>query len=236
MREIARAVAAWLRPAWLVLWKDLVVEWRTREIVSTMLFFAVIVVLIFSFAFLSEGRASGDAVAGILWTAIAFSGTLGLSRAADRERDGDAMRALLLSPAPRVALYLGKLAGIVVFMLLAELVVVVLVSILFGAQLGRSPLELALLCALGTLGYAAVGALFALMLGRARSRDVLLAVVLYPIIVPVIIAGSKGTSALLEAIPDLAAAHQWVRFLGVFDVVFLVVALWAFEPLLAERS
>ncbi len=220
----------------LVLWKDLVVEWRTREIVSTMLFFAVIVMLIFSFAFLSEGRASGDAVAGILWTAIAFSGTLGLSRAADRERDGDALRALLLSPAPRAALYLGKVAGIVIFMLATELVVAALSTVLFGAALSAHAAELSGLLLLGTIGYAAIGGLFSLMLGRARSRDVLLAVVLYPIIVPVIIAGSKGTSSLLESIPDLAAARYWIKFLAVFDIVFVTLALWAFEPLIVERG
>jgi len=225
-----------LRQAWLVLWKDLVVEWRTREIFSTMLFFAVMVVLIFSFAFLAEGRASGDAQSGILWTATAFAGTLGLGRAADRERDGDAMRALLLSPAPRAALYLGKLAAIVIFMTLAEVVVLLLGGILLHARLSEHLGIVAGLFALGTLGFASVGALFALMLGRSRSRDVLLAVILYPIIVPVIIAGSKGTSALLEDIPATADAMFWLKFLVAFDAIFLTLSLWAFEPLLVERG
>jgi heme exporter protein CcmB len=225
-----------LRLAALVLWKDLVVEWRTREILSTMLFFAVMVVLIFSFAFLAEGRASGDAVAGILWTATAFAGTLGLGRAADREREGDTLRALLLSPAPRAALYLGKMAGIVIFMVTTELVVVLLGTILFNAPFGAHALRLAALLVLGTIGYAAIGALFALLIGRARSRDVLLAVLLYPIIVPVIIAGSRGTAALLEAQPELGTAAYWIRFLLAFDAVFLAVALWAFEPLVVERG
>jgi ABC-type transport system involved in cytochrome c biogenesis permease component len=225
-----------IRIAALVLWKDLVVEWRTREILATMMFFAIMVVLIFSFAFLAEGRAGGDAVAGILWTAIAFAGTLGLGRAADREREGDAWRALLLSPAPRAALFLGKLLGIVVLMAIIEVAVLLLSGLLFGARLGAHLGLVAGLFGFGTIGYAEVGALFSLMLGRARSREVLLAVVLYPIIVPVIIAGSKGTSALLEVVPDVAAAGYWVRFLGVFDLIFLVIALWAFEPLMVERA
>jgi heme exporter protein CcmB len=225
-----------LRLAWLVLWKDLVVEWRTREIFSTMLFFAVMVVLIFSFAFAAEGRVATDATAGILWTATAFAGTLGLGRAADREREGDALRALLLSPAPRAALYAGKMAAIVVLMVATETVVLALAGLLFGAPLWDHPARLVALFALGTIGYAAVGALFALGLGRARSRDVLLAVLLYPIIVPVIIAGSKGTAALLESPADLAAAGYWIRFLAVFDLIFLVAALWTFEPLVAERG
>jgi heme exporter protein CcmB len=225
-----------LRLAALVLWKDLIVEWRSREIISMMLFFAVMVVLIFSFAFLSEGRATGDAVAGIVWSATAFSGTLGLSRAADREREGGALRALLLSPAPRAGLYLGKWASIVILMVVTEIVVVALSALLFSSPLGAHLLELCALLVLGTIGYAAVGALFALLLGRARSRDVLLAVILYPLIVPVIIAGSKGTSALLETVPTLDVAHYWIRFLVVFDAIFLTLALWVFEPLAVERG
>jgi heme exporter protein CcmB len=185
---------------------------------------------------MSEGRISSDSVAGILWAATAFAGTLGLGRAADRERDGDALRALLLSPAPRAALFLGKMAAIVVFMGIAEIVLLLLSAVLLRAHLGEHLLLVIGLFALGTVGYAAVGALFSLMLGKSRSRDVLLAVVLYPIIVPVIIAGSKGTSALLEAPPELADARFWLRFLVVFDAVFVTLGLWAFEPLLVERG
>src|SRR5262249_9747032 len=156
-----------------------VVEWRTREILSTMLFFAVMVMLIFSFAFLAEGRASSDAVAGILWTATAFAGTLGLTRAADREREGDALRGLLLTPASRAALFTGKLAAICVFMLIVEGVVLVLGGLLMHAQLLDHAACIGGLFFLGTLGYASVGALFSLLLSRSRSRDVLLAIVLY---------------------------------------------------------
>jgi ABC-type transport system involved in cytochrome c biogenesis permease component len=121
-------------------------------------------------------------------------------------------------------------------MALVEIVVLVLGGILLHARLFDHLALVVGLFGLGTLGYASVGALFALMLGRSRSRDVLLAVILYPIIVPVMIAGSKGTSALLEDTPALADAVFWLRFLVAFDAIFLVLSLWAFEPLLVERA
>lgn len=217
-----------------IAWKDLRVELRSKEILFTMLFFAVMVILIFSFAFLREGTAVADVSGGILWISVAFSGMLGLSRAFDREREGDTMRGLLLSPAPRGAIFLGKAAGVATFMLLVQAVVVPLIGLLFGAPIQNRPLDLAALLVLGTLGFAVVGSVFAAMLLRARSREVLLAVVVYPIVMPALIAGTKGTAALLEASPALPVAHFWIKFLLVFDAILLSVALWAFESLVVE--
>lgn len=217
-----------------LLWKDLQVEIRTREIVYTMLVFAVLVVLVFSFAFVREGQAPPDVAAGILWIATAFAGTLGLGRALDREREGDTLRALLLTPAPRAAVYLGKLGAIVVYMLLCEAAVAPLVMLFFDAPFAARAGTLAALLVLGTIGFAAVGSLFAAMLLRARSRDVLLAIVLYPLTVPVIIAGVLGTAALCQTPPQDAVAHMWLRMLAVFDVVFVTLSLWIFEPLLSD--
>src|SRR6266513_2764015 len=153
-----------LRTAFLVLRKDVAIEAKSWEVLTTTLFFAVSCVLIFAFAFVKEGRAVEDAAAGILWIAIAFSGTLALGRTFERERYGETLRALLLA---------RLLAG-------------------------------------GTIGFSAVGTLFAAMLVRARSRDVLLPILLYPITIPVIIAGVRGTAALLGEIPDEATATMWI--------------------------
>ena len=223
-----------LRHASVVAWKDLRVELRTREIVSTMLFFAVMVVLIFSFAFVEDGKAVGDVSAGILWVAVAFAGMLGLGRAFEREREGDTMRGLLLCPAERGALFVGKAAGVALFMLVVEIAVVPLVGLLFGAPITAAPLELLLLLLLATLGFAVVGACFAAVLLRSRMREVLLPVVVYPILIPALIAGAKGTAALFSAPPTLPVAHFWLKFLLVFDVLFLMAALWAFESMVIE--
>ncbi len=222
------------RTAWLVLRKDVAIEAKSWEVLTTTLFFAVSCVLIFAFAFVKEGRAVEDAAAGILWIAIAFSGTLALGRTFERERYGDTLRALLLAPAPRAALYVGKLLGMLVLLGLAELLLVPLVALMFQAAFFSRPLLLLALLVGGTLGFCAVGTLFAAMLVRTRSRDVLLPVLLYPIIIPVIIAGVRGTAALLGATPDEPTAIMWVGILAAFDVVFVTLALWTFEPLMTE--
>ena len=222
------------RTAWLVLRKDVAIEAKSWEVLTTTLFFAVSCVLIFAFAFVKEGRAVEDAAAGILWIAIAFSGTLALGRTFERERYGETLRALLLAPAPRAALYVGKLLGMLALLGLAELLLVPLVALLFQAPLFSRPLLLVGLLAGGTIGFCAVGTLFAAMLVRARSRDVLLPILLYPIIIPVIIAGVRGTAALLGAAPDEPTAIMWIGILAAFDVVFVTLALWTFEPLMTE--
>src|SRR5205809_1722972 len=159
------------RVALLVLRKDVAIEVRSLEVVSTTLFFAVSCVLVFAFALVREGSVVVDAAAGILWIAIAFSGTLALGRTFERERYAETLRALLLAPAPRAAIYLGKMLGIVLLLAVVELLLVPLVALLFHAPLLAQPLLLVGLLAAGTIGFAAVGALFAAMLVRARSRD-----------------------------------------------------------------
>jgi heme exporter protein B len=222
------------RTAWLVLRKDIAIEAKSWEVLTTTLFFAVSCVLIFAFAFVKEGRAVEDAAAGILWIAISFSGTLALGRTFERERYSETLRALLLAPAPRAALYVGKLLGMLALLFLAELLLVPIVALMFQAALFSRPLLLVALLAGGTIGFCAVGTLFAAMLVRARSRDVLLPILLYPIIIPVIIAGVRGTAALLGATPDEPTAIMWIGILAAFDVVFVTLALWTFEPLMTE--
>jgi heme exporter protein CcmB len=221
---------SFLRHVGAVAWKDLRVELRSREIVYTMAFFAALLVLVFSFAFVQDPKLAASATPGVVW----FAGTVGLGRAFDREREGDTMRALLLTPASRLAVFLGKAISITVLIVSVELVVTPLVAFLFGVPLFEHLVPLTVLLVLGALGFSLVGTAFAAMLLRVRSRDVLLPVVLYPILVPLFIAGTKGTGALLGQTPDLAAAWYWVQFLGIFDAAFLVVSLWTFESLVIE--
>jgi heme exporter protein CcmB len=240
-----------IRAAWLIARKDLVVEARSRELAYTTVFFAVACVLVFAFAFIRDGRSLdlaptgpateqvlpvsvSDAAAGILWVAIAFSGTLALGRAFERERQSETLKALLLAPTERAAIYLGKLAGMIALMMGVELVLVPIVGLLFDVPVGRAPWLIAGLLVAGTVGFAAVGTLFAAMLVRAHSRDVLLPVLLYPITVPVIIAGVRGTSAILGAEPNLDAATSWLSILVFFDAVFVTLALWTFAPVMSE--
>src|SRR5688500_11019269 len=160
---------SFLTAVWLVTRKDLLVEIRSREILYTTLFFAVSCVLVFAFGFVRDGRAIEDAAAGILWIAIAFSGTLALGRAFERERQSETLRALLLAPIDRPALYVGKLVGVLTLLLAVEIVVVPLVALRFDAPLFREPLLIAALLRTGSVGFAAVGTLFAAMLVRTKS-------------------------------------------------------------------
>jgi len=223
-----------LKTVWLVTRKDMLVELRSREIVYTTLFFAVSCVLVFAFSFVRDGRPVEDAAAGILWIAIAFSGTLALGRTFDRERQSDTLRALMMAPVDRPALYVGKLVGVLILLAVVEAVVTPLVAFMFQAPLFAHPFLMVSLLAAGTIGFAAVGTLFAAMLVRARSRDVLLPIILYPITIPVIIAGVRGTAALLQAEVDLPMARAWLAMLVFFDVVFLTLALWTFEPTMTD--
>ena len=223
-----------LRTVWLVTRKDMLVELRSREIVYTTLFFAVSCVLVFGFSFVRDGRPVEDAAAGILWIAIAFSGTLALGRTFDRERQSDTLRALMMAPVDRPALYVGKLVGVLILLAVVEAVVAPLVAFMFQAPIFAHPVLMVGLLAAGTTGFAAVGTLFAAMLVRARSRDVLLPIILYPITIPVIIAGVRGTAALLQVEGGLPMARAWLAMLVFFDVVFIMLALWTFEPTMTE--
>ena len=220
--------------AWLVTRKDLLIEFRSREIVYTTLFFAVSCLLVFAFGFVREGRAVEDAAAGILWVAIAFSGTLALGRAFERERQNETLRGLLMAPIARPALYVGKLTGIVLLLVAVELVMVPMAGVMFQARMLAHPVLLSALVLTGTIGFTAVGTLFAAMLVRTRSRDVLLPVLLYPVTVPVIIAGVRGTAALLAEEPNVAMARLWLSMLVTFDVFFITLALWTFEAVMTE--
>jgi heme exporter protein CcmB len=223
-----------LSVALLVLRKDVAVEARSREIVYTTLLFAVSAVMIFSMAFVQEGVPVAGAAPGILWVAVAFSGTLALGRTFERERYGDTLKALLMAPVPRPAIYLGKLLGMVALMLATQVVLVPTVAFLFHAPLFARPMLLVALLVLGSLGFASVGTVFAAMLARVRTRDVLLPLLLYPITIPVMIAGVLGTSALLQEPVNEPTATMWIGVLASIDTVFLTLALWTFEPLVTD--
>ena len=223
------------RAVWLILRKDLTVEVRSGEIAYTTLFFAVSCILMFAFALVRDGRAPEDGAAGLLWIAIAFAGTLALGRTFERERQSETLRALLMAPTARPAVYVGKLLGIIALLTAVEIVLVPLVALLLEAHaLLERPFWLAGILAAGTTGFAAVGTLFAAMLIRARSRDVLLPVLLYPVIVPVMIAGVRGTAALLQPDVDAAVLGFWLALLTTFDVVFVTLSLWTFEAVMTD--
>ena len=227
-----------LAAAWLIARKDFTIEARSREIVATAAFFAVACVLVFSFSLVTDGRAPDGVAAGVLWVGIAFSGTLSLARLFERERAHDTLRTLLLAPVERPAVYLGKLSAVVMLMSAIAALLLPLTGFLFDQAVVSAAPWLASVMLLGIVGFAAVGTLFAAMFGRTRSRDVLLPVLLYPMAVPVLIAGVRATAALLEPAaaggPDWETARLWMGVLAAFDAVFVTLALWTFEAVMEE--
>ena len=222
----------------LLLWKDVRVEWRARELIYATMLFSAIVVLLFSFSFLGGSPPTVEVMAGVLWVAISLSGMLGISRSFEREREADTLRALLLAPIERSALYLAKLLSIMLLMLLTSAVVVPGLLLLFGMKVGpaQSWLLFGSLLSLGTLGFAAVAALFGASLGRARVREVLLPLIVYPLVVPALLAGARGTYGVLYGSAEsLVDAVRWIKFLVVFDLLAVILGLWLFEPLCAQE-
>ncbi|HEX3765299.1 MAG TPA: heme exporter protein CcmB [Kofleriaceae bacterium] len=223
-----------VRHAARIAWKDLQIELRSREILYTMAFFAGLLVVIFAIAFPVDARAVRGSLPGMLWTAIAFAGTIGLSRAFDRERENDTMRALLLAPVPRLAVFLGKAVSTTLLVLAVAVVSAPLLAVFLNAPLFAHPLPLVLIVVLGAIGLAVTGSVFAATLLKVRSRDVLLPVILYPLLIPLFGAGTKCTAALLADPTNFDAAWYWIQFLGIYDAAFLVVSVWIFESLVIE--
>jgi len=223
-----------LRQAARVAWKDLRIELRSREIVYTMAFFAGLIAVIYSMSFPAKPDLVRAAVPGMLWVAIAFAGTIGLGRAFDRERENDTMRALLLAPIPRLSVFLGKAISIAVLVTAVAAVCTPLLALFLDAPLFADPLPLALVLVLGAIGIANVGSVFAATLLKVRSRDVLLPVILYPILIPLFVAGTHATEALIAVVPDPDKAWYWIGFLGIYDAAGVVMSLWIFESLVIE--
>ena len=222
------------RRAFIVLWKDLLGERRTKETLNALLFFALLLLFLFQLALGADRERLTATLPGLLWLGFILSGLVGLGRAFLAERENDCWEGLVLAPGDKSAIYLGKVAGNLLLMLVVEAILLVLFTVFFNVDVAAHPIRLTVIVGLGTIGVAAVGTLFAAMLVRARSRDVLLPIMLYPMTVPVMIAGVRGTAALLQPTPDLAMVQFWIGLLAAFDVVFLTLALWTFDPVMTD--
>ena len=221
------------RSALLVFQKDLQIELRTGEVTVTTGLFATLVTLLASLSFFIDENSARLVAPGVLWVSVAFSGVLAMSRTWTRERENDVFRGLMLSPAPRSALYVGKLLGTLVFLGAVESVVVLEVGLLFNLDLLPILGPLTLLLVLGTIGFAAAGNLFAAMGVRTSARDLVLAVALFPVIAPALLCGVVGTRELLTGAP-LSEIWSWIKILIAFDATFLTAGVLLFEPLLSD--
>lgn len=221
------------RAALLVLQKDLQIELRTGEVTVTTGLFATLVTLLASLSFFIDEATARLVAPGVLWVSVAFAGVLAMGRTWSRERDNDVFRGLMLSPAPRSALYVGKLLGTLVFLAAVECVLVLEVALLFNLQLLPILGPLVSLLVLGTIGFAAAGNLFAAMGVRTSARDLVLAVALFPVIAPALLCGVVGTRELLTGAP-MHEIVTWLKILTAFDLTFVTAGILLFEPLLSD--
>ncbi|MGW8224557.1 MAG: heme exporter protein CcmB [Anaerolineales bacterium] len=226
-------IANFIRAMGAVVWKDLSAELRSRELISAMLVFALLVILIFNFALDLDPatRREPTITAGVLWVIFVFAGTLGLNRSMAVEKDRGCMDGLLLAPVDRSAIYFGKVLGNLVFMLMVEIIVLPIYSLLYNVNLFNPGLLLVIL--LGSMGYVAVGTLLAAMAVQARTRDILLPILLFPVVLPVILASVKASTGFLDG-SEMDLIRPWLNLLIVYDIIFSAVAFMVFDYVVEE--
>jgi heme exporter protein B len=220
-----------LRQIGAIVAKDLAAELRTKENLSAMIVFALLVLVIFNFAFELKGVDMATTGPGVLWVAFTFSGILGLGRSFAAEKDKGSFEGMLLAPVDRGAIFLGKTISNLIFIVLMEAVTLPLFAVLFNVNLPWFPLVPYVL--LGTIGFAAVGTLLSAIAASTRMREVMLPVLLFPIIVPLLVASVKLTGGALEQ-RAFAETSNWFNLLLAYDVIFLVVAFLTFEFVVEE--
>lgn len=214
-----------------LIWKDLTAEWRTRENLSAMLVFALLVILIFNFALELDIQAQESLSAGVLWATFIFAGTIGLNRSLAVEKDCGCLDGLLLAPVDRSVIYFGKAIVNLIFMLLVEIIVLPVYSFLYQVPVFQPGFLLVVL--LGSIGYVAVGTLLATMVVQVRTRDILLPILLFPLTLPVIISAVKASQGFLLMIP-MAEISPWLNLLIVYDLIFTAIAFMVFDFVVEE--
>lgn len=214
-----------------VAWKDLAAELRSRELISAMLVFSLLVILIFNFALELDISTRRSVTSGVLWATFAFAGTLGLNRSMAVEKDRGCLDGLLLAPVDRSAIYFGKVISNLVFMLIVEAIVLPVYSVLYSINLFHPGLLAVIL--LGSIGYTAVGTLLSSMAVQTRTRDVMLPILLFPVVVPVLIAAVKASAGYLTgaAMSDIL---PWLNLLIAYDVIFIAIAFMVFDYVVEE--
>ena len=233
-RERARVRASsgnFLKAVSAVIWKDLQAEFRSRELFSAMLVFSLLIILIFNFALELDIKTRQSVTSGVLWATFAFAGTLGLNRSMAIEKDRGCLDGLLLAPVDRSAIYFGKMISNLAFMLTVEVIILPVYSVLYNVNLFQPGLLMVIL--LGSIGYAGVGTLLAAMSVQTRTRDILLPILLFPVIIPVLLAAVKASNGFLESV-EISEIILPINLLIVYDIIFISLAFMFFEYIVEE--
>lgn len=214
-----------------VVWKDLMTEFRSKELISGMLVFSLLVIFIFNFSLELDAKTRNSVTAGVIWVTLIFAGTIGLNRSMAVEKDRGCLDGLLLAPVDRTAIYFGKSIANWFFMLVVAIIILPVYSLLYNTNVISPGLILVIL--LGSEGYVAVGTLLSSMTVQARTRDILLPILLFPVIIPILIASVKASNGFLGGLP-FSELSTWIYLLISYDVIFTSVAYMVFDAVVEE--
>ena len=221
-------MSAYVRRVWMVVWKDILTERRSKENLNALVFFSLLLLFVFQFALGPERARVEAALPGLLWLGFILSGLLAFGRTFLIERENDCWEGLVLTPGDKSAIYVGKLAANVLVMVVVEVVLLALFAVFFAIDFMPFLPGLAAVLALGTLGLASVGTLFGAVTAQMRARELLFPVLLLPAVVPVLLSSVSATQTVLAGEP-LAEAAAWLKLLAAADLVYLVVGVLTFE-------
>jgi heme exporter protein B len=216
-----------------IVWKDLTAERRTKANFNAVVFLAALILLLFGFALGPDQAALRSVAGGVLWLTVLFSGVLSFNRSYEQELENGALEMLLLYPGDRRSIFAGKLLANLTFVLLVEVVLIPAAALLYDIPLWGVMGPLALVLLLGTLGFVTLGTFYSAMASRLRAREVLLPLLLFPMLIPLLVGAVQATGAILAG-DAMAQSGSWIRLLVVFDVIFLVGALFTFEYVIEE--
>ena len=226
-----KALQTYLNTVWQVLRKDIQIEWRGRQGLPVMLVFALMVVFLFNFALQLAPDLQAGLAAGLLWVSLAFASTLGLNRSISQERENNALDGLLLAPVDRSAIFFGKTLGNFCFTTLVGLVLLPVFSLFYQQNMLRLPLVAVML--LGLAAYTSLGTLLSALSIQARTRDVLLPVLLYPLALPILIAAVEASRGVISG-QTLSDLSSWIYLLLAGTLLFNAAGLLFFETILEE--
>ncbi len=224
---------SFIQPIRSIVWKDLTSEFRSKEMILSMCLFSFLVLIIFSFT-LGMGLVNlKEIIPGILWVVFIFSGLMGLSRSFGAERDKGTLPGLLLCPVSRWEIFLAKMMVTLIFTVIMEIFTLSIFIILYNMNLLPYLLPLGLIILLGTVGFCIIGTIFSAMSATTRSRDVILSILVFPILVPLIIAAVQATGIILDG-KSIQTIYPWLKILIAFDFVFLLLAYLTFDFIMEE--
>lgn len=216
-----------------IVWKDFVTEWKTRELFSSMFVFAVLVMLIFIFSINLSVVKANQVGPGVLWVAILFAGTLGLNRSFTLEKENGCLQGLMLAPVDRSAIFFGKMLSNLAFLLITETFLLPVFMIFFNVDVGSHLVPLVAVIFMGTLGFSALGTLLSSLSSNLKTREIMLPILLYPLIVPIAIGSVRLTGQILDG-KSLADMMNWVGLILCFDIIFISASIMTIDHILEE--